>query len=345
MKAVVKHRRGEGNISVVDREEPSPGKGEVKVRVIFTGICGSDLHVYHDDIKMLLNPPVIVGHEFCGEIVEVGEGVESIVPGERVVAETTFETCGSCILCRTGRYNLCEKRKSIGFYADGAFTDYCIAKVDMVHKLPDDVRWKDAVVAEPLSFCVNGIDFRGRIRGRDTVVVIGPGTIGLLSLQVLKAKGSTVVVVGLSQDESRLSLALDLGADHIIRADKQDVYETVYGVTGGNMAEVVIECSGSAAGISCGIEIVQRGGQLLQFGLSGEPVEVPFELIAYKQLTVRGAFAHTWETWERALKYLETGAVRGEPLISHRFPITEWKRAYEMMENKEGVKILLEPVG
>jgi len=344
MKALVKYAHGTGNMEIRDVPEPTPGVGEVKIEVKAAGICGSDLHIYHDSIKLLLNPPVVVGHEFCGEISEVGSAVTEYKPGDRVVSETTFETCGTCYQCRTGNYNLCEDRHSIGFYVDGAFTNYCIAKAGMIHRIPPKVDWQAAALAEPLACCVNGVDFQTSIAAGDVVAVIGPGPLGLLCLQLAKANGAYTFVAGLRRDKNRMELAESLGADEILWVGEEDVLKKVNRLTGKRKVDIVLECSGSAKAIALGLKIVRRNGKYTQIGLSGDEVTLPFEQIAYKQITVQGVFAHNWATWEKALQYLATARVDTKSLISRVFPITDWEKAYEMIERKEGIKILLEPI-
>jgi L-iditol 2-dehydrogenase len=344
MKALVKYARGMGNMEIRDVPEPTPGVGEVKIKVKATGICGSDLHIYHDSIQKRLSLPVVVGHEFCGEIASVGSEVTEYKPGDRVVSETTFETCGTCFQCRTGNYNLCEERHSLGSYVDGAFTNYCIAKASMIHRIPINVDWQAAALTEPLACCVNAVDFQTGITAGDVVAVIGPGPMGLLCLQLAKANGAITFMIGLQQDKRRMELAESLGADELLWVEREDVVEKVNRLTGKRKIDIVFECSGSAKAIALGIKIVRRNGKYTQIGLSGGEVALPFDQIAYKQISVRGVYAHNWTAWEKALQYLETAQVDTKCLVSHIFPITGWKKAYEMIERKEGIKILLEPI-
>ena len=189
MKALVKYATGVGNMEIREVPEPSPGFGEVKIEVKATGICGSDLHTYHGNIGIPMKLPVVTGHEFAGVVVEVGEGVEGIEVGERVTAETTFSTCGRCIHCLTGSYNLCLQRRGIGYWLNGAFAKYTVVPAIRVHKLPDNVDFIGGALSEPLACVVHGAMELTGVSAGDVVLVTGPGAIGLLTMQVAKAEG------------------------------------------------------------------------------------------------------------------------------------------------------------
>src|SRR5947209_1093911 len=211
MKAVVKTAPGVGNIDVLDIPEPETPAGHVKIAVRAAGICGTDLHIYYDEFRS--RPPVVLGHEISGEVVEVGEGVERIRVGERVTTETYFSTCGSCRFCRTGRINLCPDRRSIGSAVNGGFTSYLVVPERNVHRLPDDVSFLGGALTEPLACVVHGALELPRLVPGDVAVVAGPGAIGLLTLQAVKAAGATTIVLGTDTDEHRLRMARELGAD------------------------------------------------------------------------------------------------------------------------------------
>ena len=342
MKAVVKFEKGIGNVEVREVPEPQVGKDEVKIEVKAAGICGTDIHIYYDEFQS--NPPVVMGHEFCGVIREVGENVTEFKVGDRVTSETAAKVCGKCIYCRTGNYNLCPERKGLGYGVDGAFTRFCVVRKDIVHRLPDNVDFISGALCEPLSCAVHGVIEETGIRAGDVVVVIGPGPLGLLASQVAKVEGGYVVVLGLSMDEKRLYLAKELGAELVVNVEKENPEKTIKDITGGYGADVVLECSGSASGANLGLKLARKKGKFTQMGLFGKQIEIDFEQIAYKELKVTGFFTQKWTAWERALKLLSEGKVKTAPLVTEKLPLTEWKKGFESKEKGEGIKTILYPV-
>jgi len=344
VKAVVKYAAGPGNVELRDVPEPTPGPDEVKIEVKAAGICGSDLHIRSGDIKLLMRPPVVMGHEFSGQIVEVGSSVSGWKQGDRVTSETSAYACGKCIPCRTGNYNVCAEKRLVGYWFNGAFAKYCTVPSRLVHRLPDNVSFLSGALCEPLACCVNAVLEKTPILPGDTVVVAGPGTIGLLSLQLAKAEGAFAVLVGTGLDKKRLDLGVELGADVAVNIQEQDPREVVSRLTEGEGADVFIECSGSPNAVRMGLELVRRQGHYTQIGLAGRGFEVDFETIAYKELTIRGSLGQRWISWRRGLALLSKGSVKAEPLISDVLPLPQWETGFKKMENKEAIKVILEPV-
>jgi len=343
VKAVVKYALGQGNVELRDMPEPTPGPDEVKIEDKAAGICGSDLHIYHGDIKLLIRPPVIMGHEFSGVVTEVGSSVSEWKPGDRVTSETSAQVCGECIPCRTGNYNVCAEKRLIGYWFNGAFAKYCVVPSRLVHRLPDSVSFNSGALSEPLACCVNAVVEKTVILPGDFVVVTGPGPIGLLSLQLVKAKGGFAVLVGTGVDTKRLEIGRELGADVTVNIDEEDPMKVVSGLTDGAGADVFIECSGSPSAVRSGFQLVRRGGQYTQIGLTGRRFELDFDNVAYKEITVRGSLGQSWRYWKRGLKMLSEGQVKTEPLISDILPVQQWKEAFRKVENKEGLKVILRP--
>ena len=343
MKAVVKYAHGKGNVELRDVPEPSPGPDEVMIEVKAAGICGSDIHIFDEDIKLPIRPPVIIGHEFSGVIAEVGSSVTKWKPGDRVTSETSAHVCGECLPCRTGNYNVCAEKRLIGYWFNGAFAKYCVVPSRLVHKLPDNVSFLAGALCEPLACCVNGVIEKTRILPGDVVVIAGPGPIGLLSLQIAKSQGATVVLCGLSQDEKRLKLGEELGADLIINVEEEDPFQTVLKMTNGAGADVFLECSGSPNAVRMGFRLVRRMGQYTQLGLTGRSFSLDFDLVAYKEIVVRGMLGQRWTSWNRGLKMLSKGLVKTEPLISDVLPLSQWEIGFQKFRRKEGIKIILKP--
>ncbi|WP_010648207.1 zinc-binding dehydrogenase [Oceanobacillus massiliensis] len=342
MKALVKTELGFGNLEVQDREEPKAGKDQVKIEVKYAGICGSDIHTYEGHYKVAA--PVTLGHEFAGEIVELGEGVTEFSIGDRVTSETTFYICGECEYCKSGDYNLCNHRKGLGTQQDGGFTKYLIARKESVHKLPENVDYQSASMTEPLA-CTHHAVSKTEINEGDIVVVIGPGPIGLLTAQVAKSRGATVIITGLTNDRIRLDKAKELGIDYTVNTQEEDIKELVNSLTDGYGADVVFECSGAVPAAKQGLDLLRKKGQYGQVGLFAN-AEVPFDLekIIQKEIRVVGSRSQKPADWEPSLALMNEGKVNAKALVTHEFDITKWDEAYQAIKSGEAIKVLLTPV-
>ncbi len=343
MKGVVKYQRGDGFTELRDVDVRKPNANEVLIEVHSAGICGSDLHIHHDHINLPMRPPVVIGHEFSGTIIECGSEISSVMVGDRVTVEPTFSICGRCDYCRSGFYNLCNHREIIGYWHNGAFAKYCTTPEHGLHKLPDNVDLTSGSLTEPVACCVHGVIEQTKVSAGDFVAITGPGTIGLLSLQMAKAEGGIVAVCGTSVDANRLKRAAELGADLTIDVEKEDAVEIIKARTGGYGADVVLECSGAAPAAPLGIELTRKRGKYTQMGLFGNPINIDFEQIAFKELQVTGFISQKKTAWERALKLMEHGMVSTKALITHEMHISEWQEAFDLFEKREGVKLMLRP--
>lgn len=344
MQGVVKYARGDGFVRLQEVEEAGPGPGQVRIRVEATGICGSDLHIYHDTINYNIRTPVVIGHEFSGVVVELGDGAPAgIAVGDRVTGEPSVYICGQCDYCLSEHYNLCPTRQVMGYYHDGSFAPYCNAS--LVHKLPDNVGFEAGALTELLACCVHSVIEQAGVTAGDLVAITGPGPVGLFAAFVAQAEGGTVVLCGTGRDKARLKLARDLGIEHTVDIEAEDAVARVQALGGGHGADVVVECAGVAPAIDLALELVRKRGKLSQMGLPGHKVEIDFEKIAYKELQVSGGIGQRRPAWQRSLKLLQKGAIPCDQLISHQLPLAEWQRAFEMAENQEGVKLLLRPQG
>ncbi|GHV42797.1 alcohol dehydrogenase catalytic domain-containing protein [Synergistales bacterium] len=344
MKALVKYASGPGNMEIRDIPEPSPGPGQVKIEVKEAGICGSDIHIYHSDIAIPLNPPVVTGHEFSGIVVENVEGSARFKPGTRVVSETAFHYCGVCDFCREGFYNLCVERRTLGYWFNGVFTRYTVVPEARIHAIPDSVDFTSAAMTEPLACVAHAVYDLTRVVAGDVVLVSGPGSVGLMAAQIAKAHGATVVVSGTDVDTARLEMAKKLGADYTVNVQKENLNEFIGGVTRGYGADVVLECSGSPYGTDAGLNAVKKRGWFTQIGLPGKKIEFDIEKVCYKELHFSGSLGSRNASWRKALDLLAAGKVNVKPLVSDKISILEWEIAFKKFESKEGGKIFLLPV-
>jgi len=338
MQALVKTALGYGNVEIQNIDEPEPGPEQVKVLVKAAGICGTDIHIFKNEYPN--NPPVVLGHEFSGEVVECGEGVQSCKVGDKISARTYMVTCGHCIYCNTGRDNLCLERVSIGSGENGAFAKYIIVPEKNIFHLPSNISYAAGALSEPLSCCIHAVLEMTQVSVGEMVLITGPGPMGLISTQLAKISGGYVVVVGTIADKERLELAKKLGADKIMLdtevrelTRKKDKY----------IFDVALECSGVEAGVNTGISLLRKGGRFTQIGLMGNSIKFPIDEIVYKEIQFYGTFAHTWSAWNTAMTLLSRGLVKTKQLISHQLPLNQWKKGFELMESKKGIKILLNP--
>ncbi len=344
MKAVMKVALGHGNIEVRDIPEPQPAPNEVKIKVKAAGICGTDLHIYKDEFKS--RPPVVLGHEVAGEVVAVGADVSKIEPGLRVTTETYYSTCGVCMYCRRGQDNLCLNRLSIGSGVNGGFTQYVIVPAQNIHQLPENVDFQAGALTEPLACVVHGVLNADTVTPGDVAVIAGPGAIGLLTLQVVKAAGATTIMLGTDVDGRRLELARELGADHIVNVQQESPADLIADLTQEGLgADVVYECSGAGPAAQQLLTLVRRRGRYVQVGLFGHSISWDLDQVCYKELVVTGSNASVPSAWDKALKLLALGTVRTDVLITDTFAVTDWQAAFDKFDTKDGVKILLKPVG
>jgi alcohol dehydrogenase/L-iditol 2-dehydrogenase len=345
MKAVVYYERADKAVEVRDVPVPTIGRGECLVEVKFCGICGSELHMYHGQLNQLARPPVVLGHEWSGQIVQVGEGVKGFAVGDRVTCETAAETCGECAFCRSGEYNLCPERRAFGFAVDGAFTNYVRANYRLLHHIPEGVSYEEAAMTEPVCVAYNAVIEKSRLRPGDLVVVIGPGPVGLFSAQIAKLAGAgTVIVTGTPKDSKRLALAEELGVDMVVNVAERDPVEVVRSLGDGLGAHLVIDAAGVPPAVKQSLALVRRNGQITKLGWALAPINLPMDEIVAWALTYQGSFSHTWKTWESCLSLMQRGWVKTQPLISQVWPITRWEEAFEKLESMEAHKILLHPI-
>lgn len=342
MKALLKTKLGPGNLEVAEVEEPQVGKDQVKILVKYSGICGTDIHTFQGHYKV--SAPVILGHEFSGEVVEVGENVTEFQPGDRVTSETTFYICGKCKYCQSGDYNLCSSRKGLGTQQNGSFTKYVIARKESVHRLPEHVDYLSAAMTEPLA-CAHHAVSKSAIKKGDVVVVLGPGPIGLLTAQIAKTYGTTVVITGLSNDKIRLEKAKELGIDYAVNIQEEDINALVQSLTDGYGADIVLECTGAVPAVNMGLDLLKKKGQFVQVGIFKNP-EIPIdsEKIIQKELTFIGSRSQKPSDWEPSLALMNEKLVNAKALVTHQFDITQWDEAYKVIKNGESIKVILKPV-
>ncbi|SUK04768.1 sorbitol dehydrogenase [Staphylococcus agnetis] len=342
MKALIKIAPGFDNLELKDKDIDSVHGDKVKIQVKYAGICGTDIHTFEGHYRV--NFPVTLGHEFSGEIIEVGDQVTKFNIGDRVTSETTYEVCGKCRYCQSKDYNLCNHRKGIGTQIDGAFTNYVIAREESVHHIPDNVSDKAAAFTEPLACAYHGVS-KLDVKTGDIAVVMGPGPIGLLVAQVLKSKGARVVICGLDNDKERLIKAKELNIDKAINLQKTDLNTLINKLTNNYGADIVVECSGAVPAANQGLNILRKKGQYAQIGIfKDDEISINMSKVIQKELTIVGSRSQKPSDWEPSLNLIADGTIEVEPLITNIYDIDEWDKAYTHLKSGEGIKVLLKPI-
>lgn len=340
MKALVKTARGEGHLELRDVPEPSARPGWVVLSVIGAGICGTDVHILHDEHPYW--PPVILGHEFAGRIAEVGEGVEGWGVGDRVVCEPHQGACGVCHLCRRGFMQLCAHKRAPGWGIDGALASHVAVPAHLLHRVPDEVSDRAAVVCEPTAISVSAFERAGVAAG-ETVVVFGPGPIGILCGMIARATGAgRTIVVGRSSSAPRLAAAQRAGLE-AWNSDETDVVAAAREATGGRGVDLVMETTGGAGAIASGIGMLRRRGRMVAVGASGaDSTSIPWDAAVFASIDLAFSFSSSYTSWHGALSLLRSGAIDVEPL-TQAFALEDWRAAFTAVEERQVVKAVLTP--
>jgi threonine 3-dehydrogenase len=341
MRALAK-TRAEPGLEIIDAPVPTPGPGEVQLRIEAASVCGTDRHIHVWDRWAAENikPPVILGHELAGRVVAAGAGVTRVREGDLVGVESHLY-CGTCAQCRAGSPHLCRNLRVIGAHVNGGFAEYLvIPEANAVESNGLD----PAVVAlqEPMGNAVHAA-FVEPIAGR-TVAVTGCGPIGLCAVGIAKAAGATWVVAT-DTEPYRLELAARMGADLALDAREPDTVARVLEATGGDGVEVVLEMSGSAAALDQGLRFLTRGGRISLLGIFGEPVAVDLSnLFIEKGIRMYGIFGRRiYDTWERTQDLLRSGALDVAPILTHRFDLADWQQGFDLLGSRHAGKVVLIP--
>lgn len=329
MRAVVKTGAGAEAVRIMDVPVPAVGEGLVRVRVTATGICGTDVHVAHDDYAH--EAPVVMGHEITGVVDVLGEGVSDEWLDRSVACETYFSVCETCQWCREGRRNLCPNRRSLGSYENGGFAEFVVLPARNLHALPEWLPAEAGALAEPLACVTQCLLDPAAIQVGDRVLVTGPGAMGQLAGQVARAMGGVVTIAGLDRDRERLAIAEAAG----LTTTTLPIHDETF--------DVVLECSGSNPGATTALAAVRRGGRYVQIGIFGREVHVPFDQILYKELLLSSGFASTPRSWMSAMKLISQRRVDLVPLITKRVPIAQFDAALQAAERGEGLKTVVVP--
>ncbi len=334
---------GKGSFEVRQAPELHPGPGEVVIKNMVCGVCGTDVHIFHGEPGSAdVNPPVVLGHEYSGEVVEVGEGVTALKPGDHVTVDPNIY-CGECVYCRNGKKQLCETMQAVGVTRDGGFGEYSLVPAAQAFKLGDSVPYEAGAMAEPVACCLHGIDLAG-IKAGDRVCIVGGGAIGLIMLQLAKLSGASSLVLS-EPNEKRRQVALSLGADAAIDPTAPDA-GSAYEAALGDGADVVIECVGNNAAVKSAFQLAKKGATIVLFSVP--KVDATFDLPLFdvykKELTIRGSFVNP-DTHERAVRLINSGKLDFTSIITHRFNLDQLPEAIAMQMSSESIKVVVCPHG
>lgn len=327
MDALVNFGPRDGEVELRRIPEPEPGPDDVLLRVRAAGVCGSDLHQFRGHASWPVEHPVVLGHEFCGEIVERGDAVECFSIGDRVVSETAAWLDPRSPYVLRGEYNIDPSRRGFGTRVDGAMATYVRVPERCLHQVPDSLPDVIAGITEPGCVAYTATCVQTRIRPADQVAIIGPGPIGLLCAWLARRSGALgVAVLGRSGDERRLELARHLGATSVI-AD--GTVEQARACSPSGEFDVVIDAAGHSATLLTALAIVRAGGQITKVGWGPQPLDASLDPLVGKAVTLQGSFSHTWETWERVLSLYESEPETISPLVGWTGILRDWRDGFE----------------
>ena len=332
---------GGKDIRIEEVPKPKVTNNEVLVRVKAVGICGSELHAY-EGISERRKPPLVMGHEFAGEIAEIGKVVKGLEKGDRVVVEPLIR-CGVCEQCMRGQGNVCRNVKLVGLHVSGAFAEYVLVPAGNCHKLPDNVSFEEGSTVKPLAVGVHAVN-RTPIKLGDTVVVIGAGIIGMMTLQAAKTAGAEKIFVTDVVDY-RLDLAKKLGADVVINSRIEDPVKRVKELTNMKGADVALEAVGTQITVQQAMGMVGIGGRVTVIGMLEKTMSLGMLDAVVKELSIKGSYGFVSDDFKAALALISAGKANVKSMITNVLPLSDIAKGFELLHEKaEGVvKVVLKP--
>ena len=339
MKAIMK-TKPEPGIEVLDIPKPVVEPDEVLIKVKAATICGSDLGIYkYTSAYSKMTLPVVMGHEFSGEIVEIGAEVTGFKKGDRVLAESV-KACGECTYCKEGRSNLCEKSTLFGIHAAGGFAEYIAVPYKLLHRIPDNMSYEDGALVEPLSNALHFVKDITPFRVNDFVVVQGCGPIGLFSAQIFKLGGAQVIMTGLSADKVRFEIAEKLGIE-TVNIQEENLEEIVRERTNG--ADIAFVAVGAPPAVKQATQIVKKRGRITVVGIFGSEVPIDMTWLVRRELEIKGAYDAKPVNFPESIELISKGLIDVNSVLTHRFNLDEAEEAFKVALNMTGGKIQFHP--
>ena len=343
MKAIVKTQKGEGFMELQERDIPAISDDEVLIKVEYAGICGTDIHIKHDQFPYW--PPVIMGHEFSGTVTEVGGGVTDFAAGDKVVGEPHNLACGKCHLCRNGKSQLCENKRSIGWGIDGGFAEYVKMPERLLHKIPEGVSLKTAAMAEPCAIVAHQVLERTHITPGDYVVIMGMGPIAIIAAQMARVAGAgRIIMCGCTSDiDVRLKIAENTGClDRFINVQTDNCVDEIMTETAGKGADIVIEASGAASAVKSAIFALKKTGTFCGIGMTNnEEILVPWNTAMRKAIDIKFNMSSSYNGWNIALNLMAAKKLMLDGLIKV-MPLDAFEEAFCLLETGKAIKVLFD---
>jgi alcohol dehydrogenase/L-iditol 2-dehydrogenase len=336
--AVVNFAPNKHSVELREIPRASIGEEEVLVEVGAVGVCGSDLHMWTGQQSWPMKYPVVLGHEFCGTIREVGPRVSGWNDGDRVVSETAAVIDPQSPMTRQGLYNLDPGRRGYGATIDGAMRRFVPVPARILHRMPPGMTFEQAALTEPCCVAYNAVVNNARIRPGDRVLVLGPGPIGILSAAMARLCGATVAVCGLENDCARLDVAKQYGCEPIVG----DATDWARGGDGLGV-DGVVDATGVSAALAAALQLVRPAGWISKVGWGPQPLGFSLDPLVQKNVTLQGSFSHNWPIWERVIRLIAAGTLDVRPITGGVWPLTQWHEAFETMHSGQIVKAVLKP--
>jgi L-iditol 2-dehydrogenase len=346
---------GPGDLRPVTKPVPHPGPAEVLIKIEAVAICGTDIEILHRGLPAMIeggspfNGQHVIGHEYVGTVVELGPTVDEFATGDRVAVEI-HAGCGRCERCRHGMYTSClnysyraKGHRANGFTTDGGFAEYAVNHINTVFRLPDHIPFDEATLIVTAGTALYGLDVLGGLIAGETLLVIGPGPIGLMAVACGKVLGAEVILAGTRP--ARLALGRELGADHVINVREQPLVETVKGLVGGLGVDLVMECSGAPEAINQALYATKRGGKVCLAAFCSEPVPFDAGYVVRNNIYLYGIRGEGRGAVKRGLALVAQGKISGAPFITHRFTLDDLPRAIETFEKRldDAIKVVVMP--
>lgn len=337
-KAVVNYAEAKGSVEIREMEVPLIGETDVLLEVCNVGVCGSDLHQWTSDHSWPVNYPVVLGHEFGGIIADVGNQVLGWKVGDRVVSETAAVIDPLNPMSKIGLYNLDPTRKGFGYGVNGAMTRYVRVPARCLHHVPENVPFEEACLTEPSCVAYSAVVANSHVKPGDRVLVIGPGTIGILCAVMAKLNGAEVAILGLEGDRGRLKIAEGYGCIGLVGNATEWARNW-----DGLGADLIVDAAGHSSTLQIAMDLVRPNGQITKVGWGRQPCNFSLDQIVQKNVRLQGSFSHNWPMWEKVIAMMASGTLNVKPIIGGVWPLESWQEAFEKMHHGEVVKSVLKP--
>lgn len=351
MKALARYGKAFGGYRMIDVPKPVCGPDDVVIKIKAAAICGADMKHYKvengsDEFNS------IRGHEFAGDIVEVGKNVTDWKVGQRVVSDNSAHVCGVCPACERGDFLCCEHKINLGLDNNtwgGGFSKYCLVPGEIlkIHKhalweIPENVKYEEAAVLDPICNAYKAVAQQSSLMPGQDVVVFGTGPLGLFSVQIARIMGAVnIVMVGLQEDTKvRFGVAKELGATHCVNGSTEDVVARCQEICGKDNLGLVIECSGANIALKQAIEMLRPNGEVVRVGMGFKPLEFSINDITSWNKSIIGHMAYDSTSWRNAIRLLSSGAIKVQPMITHRMGLSHWQEGFQAMADKEAIKVI-----